>query len=132
VGWCVVVMQTSALCAPVVWVFSPDILPHATQDIVNRTLSALMDESTDIFHIFVSPTSRWTTYSLKSSAEVRPLFLNVNTIQVSVFIHGVIKKDFFSFFKLRSWFRKAKTKLGSNSVFVEVCHFLGYSDRRTH
>jgi hypothetical protein len=49
------------LCTPVVWVLSPDILPQATQDIVNRTLSALMDESADIFHIFISPTSRWTT-----------------------------------------------------------------------
>jgi hypothetical protein len=57
VVWCIVVIQKPALCTPFVWVFSFDIFPPATEDIVNRMLSALVDESTDIFHIFISPTS---------------------------------------------------------------------------
>jgi hypothetical protein len=51
VGWRVVILQKSALYTPFVWVFSSDILPQAAQDIVNRTLSAVMDESTDFFFL---------------------------------------------------------------------------------
>jgi hypothetical protein len=61
VGWRVVIMQESAMCTPFVWVFSLDIHPQRTQDIVNRTPSALVDDSTDICCIVISPTLRWTT-----------------------------------------------------------------------